>query len=200
MNAQRFTADFDEALKVMWDFKDVVAHSASPRRETDLPRGKGKIKNALVYIYAAVHSAAIRRVLRRRVSPNLPPFLSRKSLATPSRASSAPCPIFFRTKRHRWWRGFAVCRFPFRRVLPKHWENGSPASRKHANREWQQQKGASSSSPTNSSAGLPSTRAPMRRAPRISPTHERSTILRIRALSHSSPMIPHPRNQRLIGA
>src|SRR5512139_3668305 len=79
MNAQRFTADFDEALKVMWDFHDVVAHSASPRREADLPHGTGTIKTALVYIYAAVHSAAIRRVIEQEcVAASAALFLSQE--------------------------------------------------------------------------------------------------------------------------
>ncbi len=63
----------------MWDFKDVVAHRAAPRREADLPHGKGTIKKALVYIYAAVHSAAIRRVIEQEcVADSAAIFLSKE--------------------------------------------------------------------------------------------------------------------------
>ena len=65
MDRQRFKADFDDALKVMWDFNRVVAEGQSPRRESQLPHGKGLIKNALVYIYAAIHQDATRALIER---------------------------------------------------------------------------------------------------------------------------------------
>ena len=65
MNRQRFKTDFDDALKVVWVFNHVVANGPSPRRESHLPYGKGRIKNALVYIYAAIHSDSIRALIEK---------------------------------------------------------------------------------------------------------------------------------------
>ncbi len=58
-------ADLDHALKIMREFNHVVAHGPFPRRESQLPYGKGRIKNALVYVYAAVHNPAAREVIKR---------------------------------------------------------------------------------------------------------------------------------------
>ena len=56
MNKQRFRADFEDALKVMWAFNDVVCAGDAKRRESCLSYGKGRTKNALVYINAAIHT------------------------------------------------------------------------------------------------------------------------------------------------
>ncbi len=66
MNAQRFKADVDEALNVLWAFNHVMANGPSPPRDSELPFGQGRIKNALVYIYAAIHRDSVRAVIQQQ--------------------------------------------------------------------------------------------------------------------------------------
>lgn len=66
MNAQRFKADVDEALNVLWAFNHVMANGPSPPRDSELPFGQSRIKNALVYIYAAFHRDSVRAVIQQQ--------------------------------------------------------------------------------------------------------------------------------------
>ncbi len=64
MDKKRFRRDFEDALKVMWDYDDVFAVGPAKRRESYLPYGKGRIKNALVYLNAAIRTEEPQRVIR----------------------------------------------------------------------------------------------------------------------------------------
>jgi len=65
MDARRFKADFEDALKVMWAFNDVFAAGPASWRESKLPFGKGRIKNALVYINAAIRTEETQTAIDR---------------------------------------------------------------------------------------------------------------------------------------
>lgn len=63
VNRNAFKHDFDAALSVMWAFNDVVAKGLPARRESALPFSRGRIKNALVYLFAAVRHPETRAAI-----------------------------------------------------------------------------------------------------------------------------------------